>query len=217
MSACCSPDQARQGTSAFFSRRSNRYAKQFRKGGLERAQQYLLEGIKQEPIQGSTILDIGCGVGQLHLTLLREGAARSVGVDLSEAMLREAQRFAEEFGLGERTRYLMGDITQISSSISESDITVLDKVVCCYEDLANLLHTSTGKTKHIYALSHPKENILMKEVFKGQALLARLFRWGFRPFWHNWSEMKSLILSQGFQLLYENSTIAWQVLVFRRT
>jgi 2-polyprenyl-3-methyl-5-hydroxy-6-metoxy-1,4-benzoquinol methylase len=216
MSGCCSPDQTSQGASAFFSRRSNRYAKQFRKGGLERAQKYLLDGIKQESIQGSTILDIGCGVGQLHLTLLREGAARSVGVDLSEAMLRQAQGFAEEYGLEERVRYLTGDFTQISSSIPESDITVLDKVVCCYEDLTQLLHASTGKTKHIYALSHPKENLIMEGVFKGQALLGSIFRWGFRPFWHNWSEMKSLILSQGFQLLYENSTIAWQVLVFRR-
>ena len=217
MSACCSPDQVNHGTGAFFSRWSNRYAKRFRKGGLERAQKYLLEGIRHEPIQGSTVLDIGCGVGQLHLTLLREGAARSVGVDLSEDMLREAQHFAEEFGLRERARYVTGDFAQISSSIPESDITVLDKVVCCYEDLTNLLHTSTGKTKHIYALTHPKENLLMEGVFKGQALWARLFRWSFRPFWHDWSEMKSLILSQGFQLLYENSTIAWQVLVFRRT
>ena len=141
---------------------------------------------------------------------------RAVGVDLSPDMLHEAQKFAETFGLSERTQYLEGDFTQLAHSVPESDITVLDRVVCCYEDLTNLLHTSTGKTRRVFALSHPKENLVMEGVFKAQVFLARLFKWSFRPFWHNWGEMKLKILSLGFELVYENSTFGWQVLVFRR-
>lgn len=193
------------------------YARRFRTASLEPVQKYLLEGIKRNSIGGCSILDIGCGVGSIHLTLLREGASRSVGIDISEGMLREARQFADRFGLNERTHYVTGDFTQISSSVEESNITVLDKVVCCYEDVANLIHTSTDKTKQTYALSHPKENLLMKALFRGHTLLAKLFGWSFHPFWHNWEEMKSLILSHGFHLVYENSTISWQVLVFERS
>jgi 2-polyprenyl-3-methyl-5-hydroxy-6-metoxy-1,4-benzoquinol methylase len=193
------------------------YARRFSKAGLEPVQKILLDGIKRNSIQGSSVLDIGCGVGSIHLTLLREGASRSVGIDISDGMLQEARRFAEQFGLTGRTHYVAGDFTRLSSSVEESDITVLDKVVCCYEDLDGLIRTSTDKTRQTYALSHPKENLLMKGLFKGHSFLAKLFGWGFHPFWHNWETMKSLILSRGFRLAYENSTISWQVLVFERT
>ena len=216
MSGCCTPEKTSSGTAAFFSRWSKRYAKRFRRGGLERVQKYLIEGIKRDSILGCSVLDVGCGVGQLHLALLKEGAVRSVGVDLSEEMIREARRFAGELGVSDRTEYLSGDFAQLSPTIPESDITVLDKVVCCHEDLDGLVRTSTGKTKRVYALSYPKENLMMKGVFKGQIAIAKLFRWSFRPFWHDWDRMKSLIMNQGFRLEYEKSTVAWQVLVFQR-
>ena len=216
MSGCCASPSCNSGTAKFFSNRSRQYAKRYRRGGLEKAQKYLLAGIKREPLGGNSILDIGCGVGQLHLSLLKDGADRSVGIDLSADMLREARKFAESFGLAERTKYLEGDFTQLAASIPESDITVLDKVVCCYEDLTSLLRTSTSKTRRVYALSHPKENLVMEGVFKLQALLARIFKWSFRPFWHDWDALRSQVCSLGFELVYEKSTIAWQVLVFRR-
>jgi len=216
MSSCCSPGSPCSGTNAFFTRWSRYYAKRFRSGGLEPVQKYLLDGIGTVPLTGSTVLDIGCGVGSLHLTLLQRGASTSVGVDLSEGMLQEARKFAEGLGLSKRTEYINGDFVALAPSIQQSDIIVLDKVVCCYENLRALVTSSTGKTNRIYALSHPKENLLMKGLFKSHMALARLFGWSFHPFWHDWAEMKSLILSQGFTLAYERSTVAWQVLVFRR-
>jgi 2-polyprenyl-3-methyl-5-hydroxy-6-metoxy-1,4-benzoquinol methylase len=216
MDSCCTPGGSCSGTGSFFSRWSRLYAKRFRRGGLEPVQKYLLEGIRLQPVRGSSVLDIGCGVGSLHLTLLKEGANRSVGVDMSEGMLKEAKRFAQEFGLSEKTEFIAGDFTQISSAIPESDITVLDKVVCCYENVERLVRTSTEKTGQTYAFSHPRENLLMKTLFKGHMTLARIFRWSFHPFWHKWDELQSLVLSSGFELVYENATISWQVLVFKR-
>lgn len=216
MTSSCSPGGDCCGTNAFFSRWSRYYARRFRSGGLEPVQKYLLDGIAAEPIDASTVLDIGCGVGSLHLSLLQRGAATSVGVDLSEGMLQEARNFAETLGLKERTEYINGDFAALASSITACDITVLDKVVCCYEDIRSLVISSTGKTKRVYALTHPKENILMKGLFKGHVALARIFGWSFHPFWHDWATMKSLIIAQGFTLAYDRSTLAWHVLVFRR-
>jgi 2-polyprenyl-3-methyl-5-hydroxy-6-metoxy-1,4-benzoquinol methylase len=193
------------------------YAKRFRTGGLEPVQKYLLEGIRKQPTRGSTVLDIGCGVGSLHLTLLKEGAEQAIGVDMSEGMLREAKRFAETSGVAGRVHYVVGDFVQLSSSIPAGDITVLDKVVCCYENVQGLINAATAKTKSTFALSHPKENFLMKMLFKGHLTLAKMFRWSFHPFWHNWDEMASLIQARGFRLMYENSTISWHVLVYTRT
>jgi 2-polyprenyl-3-methyl-5-hydroxy-6-metoxy-1,4-benzoquinol methylase len=216
MRSCCDTSNACTGVNRFFSRRSKHYARRFGKKGLERAQQYLIEGVRRMPISAKEVLDIGCGVGALHLTLLNQGAARSLGVEMSEGMIAEAKRLASESGVEERTQYIVGDFVELADSLTESDITLLDKVVCCYERLDDLIEKSTARTKSIYALSHPKDNALMKTVFRTQILLARFLGWSFHPFWHDWVEMKNLIASRGFQLLYENSTIAWQVLVFQR-
>ncbi len=217
MDSCCRSGSDCSGASAFFGRWSGSYARRFRKGKLDRIQEYLVEGIKRESVRGGSVLDIGCGVGQVHLTLLKEGAARSLGIDLSDAMLKEAKRFADKFGVGERAEYMTGDFVRLSSSIPESDITVLDKVVCCYENLDELILKSAGKTKATFALTHPKENILTKGLFKGHEVIAKIFRWDFHPFWHDWAAMKSRIHSLGFTLRYEHSTLTWHALVFQRT
>ena len=217
MGSCCRTGANCSGTSAFFSRWSGSYAKRFRKGNLDRIQKHLVEGIKRGVLRGSSVLDIGCGVGQVHLTLLKEGADRSLGIDLSDAMLTEAKRFADKSGLSERVSYANGDFVQLSSSVPESDITVLDKVVCCYENLDELILKSTAKTKSTFALTHPQENLLTKGFFKGHEAIAKLLRWDFHPFWHDWAGMKSRILAQGFTLRYEHSTLTWHALVFERT
>ncbi len=217
MTACCNSLGACEPMNRFFSRWSKRYAKSFRKCGLERTQRYLLEGVRKEPFALKEILDIGCGVGALHMTLLLEGAAAATGIDISEGMLQQAKKLAEENHLEGKTDYVLGDFVGVSGMMKEADITFLDKVVCCYEDYGALIERSTAKTKTIYALSHPKKSLLMESIFKLQIFILKLSRGSFHPFWHDWDEVHRIILGQGFQLMYSNSTIAWQVLVYKRT
>jgi magnesium-protoporphyrin O-methyltransferase len=203
-------------TNRFFSRWSKRYAKSFRKSGLDKTQRYLLEGVRKGPFASKEILDIGCGVGALHMTLILEGAAAATGIDVSEGMLQQAKILAEENHLEGKTRYVLGDFVEESGMMKEADITFLDKVVCCYEDYGALIKCSTAKTKTVYALSHPKKSLLMESIFKLQIAVLKLFRGSFHPFWHDWNDVHRIILGQGFELMYSNSTIAWQVLVYKR-
>lgn len=216
MSSCCQTNPRQEGTNKFFSRWSKSYAKRFRKGKMEKVQKYLLEGVRKEPVASREILDIGCGVGSLHLTLLKEGAAKATGVDMAEGMLEQARKFSEEHGMKDKTSYVLGDFVEKAAEVQTADITLLDKVVCCYEHVDALVKESTGKTKRIYALSHPKQSFMVQAVFKTQIFFLTLFRAKFRPFWHNWAWLQSLIVAQGFQLIYQNSTIAWQVAVYKR-
>ena len=216
MSTCCPSPPPTDGTNRFFSRWSKTYEKQFRKKGLAKEQRLLLIGVREEPVAAKSILDIGCGVGGLHLTLLKEGAARAVGVDIAQGMLDKALQFAASMGLAERVQYVLGDFAFVSDSLPEAEITTLDKVVCCYEDLDLLLETSTKKTRRVYALTHPRNNLLLEFLFKTHIAFNELFRMKFRPYWHDWQRMRSQIIARGFHLTYEDSTFAWQVLVFVR-
>ncbi len=134
MSSCCSVSVDDEPTNKFFSRCSKRYAKRFRKGGLEKTQRYILEGIRKDPVTARRILDIGCGVGSLHLTLLKEGAATATGVDISEGMINQAKKFAEDFQLQDRTNYVVGDFVREAPSLQEADLTMLHQAVCCNEE-----------------------------------------------------------------------------------
>ncbi|HEY6951140.1 MAG TPA: methyltransferase domain-containing protein [Bacteroidota bacterium] len=215
--ACICPTNAfQEGANSFFSRYSGVYARRFRRHGLERMQKLLLRGIPPETVRDSEILDIGCGVGALHLTLLKEGAARAVGVDMSEGMIETAKQFSVDLGVESRAEYVIGDFVEVADSIRKSDVTLLDKSVCCYEDIDTLVRSSTAKTKAIYALSHPRQNLFMELAFKGHIFFAKLFRWKFHPFWHDWRKMREDIRKLGFALVYSNATPMWQVLVFKR-
>ena len=216
MNCACTTNPIIEGTNGFFSKHAGMYARRFRKHGLERVQKLLLLGARSEEIPGKEILDIGCGVGALHLTLLKEGAAKATGVDISRGMIERAKEISNELGVAGQASYVVGDFVEVADSIGESDITLLDKAVCCYENIDALLRASTAKTRRIYVLSHPKENIFMKTAFKGHIAFAKLFKWRFHPFWHDWQKLREDIQHLGFELVSSSSTPMWQVLVFRR-
>ncbi len=60
------------------------------------------------PVRGP-VLDAGCGVGRWARLLARRGATVT-GVDLSPTMAAEARRRADEEGIGERCRFIVGDL-----------------------------------------------------------------------------------------------------------
>ncbi len=213
----CCQSQLCDGTNRFFSRWSKRYAKDFRKKGPDKIQKMILKGIGSRGSSSRHVLDIGCGVGSLHLTLLKQGAKRATGIEVSAGMLEEARKLSAEHDLSEKIEYVEGDFVQVAERIDKSDITVLDKVVCCYDNPDALLRASIEKSSGIYAMSHPREHLLIKLTFKIQIFFHRLFRASFHPYWHDWGALRRKILSSGFVLRYEDANFVWRVLVFERT
>ncbi len=212
----CCQTQTLSGTDKFFTKQSNRYLKQFRKKGLAKEQRMLVEGISASGIEGKSILEIGCGVGGLHLSMLKQGASFATGIDISEGMLNGAKRLSHELGFEQNTNYLLGDVVQMNGVVPEADIVVLDKVVCCYENIHELLKKSSDKSKQVYAFTYPNPNIFVHISFKGLILLGTIFKWVFRPYWHDWDEIIRVVEQEGFRQTYKNSTLMWQVRVLER-
>ena len=130
--SCCCPHS--NSANRFFSFFAGRYRRRFEKKGFEPSQKQLLEGLQQVGYRDCKILEIGSGVGHLHQTLLEQGATSAVGIDLASKMICEAQQWADERRLTDRTAYIEGDFMEIADTVKEADVTVLDKVVCCYPD-----------------------------------------------------------------------------------
>jgi len=61
------------------------------------------------PIEGKTVLDVGCGPGHYAITLAQRGAARVLGIDFAEGMLKIAGEHAGAAGVGGRCEFRQAD------------------------------------------------------------------------------------------------------------
>lgn len=66
-----------------------------------------LEGCR--PIEGKSVLDVGCGPGHYGIALARAGAAHVVGIDFAEGMIKLARRQAQATGVGARCTFIAQD------------------------------------------------------------------------------------------------------------
>ena len=67
-----------------------------------------------QPIQGKTVIDIGCGPGHYGVALAAQGAARVLGVDFAPGMIDIAGKRAAQAGVADRCTFTLGDFLQVS-------------------------------------------------------------------------------------------------------
>jgi SAM-dependent methyltransferase len=211
---CCCPHS--RSASRFFSRQARGYRKRLEKKGLEPSQRQLVEGLARAGFQDASILEIGSGVGNLHQTLLEQGAATAVGIDLADRMIEEAEHWADERKLRDRTRYLQGDFMEIDGQLEQADVTLLDKVVCCYPDADGLIHRSLAKTTRVYGLTYPLDRWYTRAAIGLMAVVMRIIRSDFRPYVHSPGAIESWIAKTGFEKDYENTNLFWLTQIYVR-
>ncbi len=61
------------------------------------------------PIEGRSVLDVGCGPGHYAITLAQRGAGRVVGIDFAEGMLSLAAEHAKKVGVDRRCNFMVAD------------------------------------------------------------------------------------------------------------
>ncbi len=214
MTACCGNTSC--GIGRCFSHFSRRYVRRYERHGLETTQKHLIAGLLAAGFDGRTLLEVGCGVGYLHQYLLLRGAATAVGVDLSAAMLGEARGLAERQGLAARVRYVEGDFRLMASDLEVADITVLDKVVCCYPDAAGLLAATISHTRESCAMTLPRRHFVNRVASRLGAGLLRAVGSAYRPYVHDPILIDRWMREAGFERVFETHTLFWLTCVYRR-
>jgi magnesium-protoporphyrin O-methyltransferase len=213
---CCTPSPVIKSTDKFFTKASRRYVKQYLKEGLEKEQRFLVDGIALTHPENRSILDIGCGVGQVHFELLKKGARSVHGYDIAGGQLEGAKNLSAQLNFADRVAYTQGDFLAVAESADEADITILDKVVCCYADPTTLVDLSLSKTRSVYALTFPRTKILIRAGIAILTTVASILRWGFHPYWHEWHKIVEQIQSKGFKIVSHRHTLMWDAYVFQR-
>jgi magnesium-protoporphyrin O-methyltransferase len=211
---CCG--SITRSTGRVFSRTAGWYSLRYRWLGLDRDQQRMLDAVVQAGIDGASVLDIGCGVGVLHHRLLGRGADRAIGIDLSEGMLEEARRLAERQGLSERVTYLQGDFVDLAQDLDPADVTLLDRVVCCYPDAEALVNASLDKTRRVYALTYPRNHAVNRAGVTVMDSVLGLLGIEYRAYVHDPDRIEAWIAARGFQKFLDHHSPLWLAQVYVR-
>jgi hypothetical protein len=216
VSACCG-DGIPSCERMFDRRTADDDLRRLRKDGPPWATRTLLEGLAEGiDLAEATVIDIGAGVGAVHLGLLERGARSATDLDGSSAYLDAARDEAGRRGLGERVRHVLGDATVVGESLEPADIVALDRVVCCYGGLPALLGVASSLARRRLGLVYPRDAWWMRAgvalsnptLFRGSA--------GYRMHVHRVSLISSLLHDAGFAPLGVRAGRVWRVETWER-
>jgi len=195
---------------------ASRESKSYRRSGPSRTTRWLLEGLTIERVDGLTVLDIGAGVGAVHLALLQSGAASAVDVDGSPAFVGVAREEASRQGVADRVEYAIGDFVELASTIEPADLVVLDRVICCYPDMQALVRLSVAHARRRYGLVYPRDPRWIRASSRLLNLFMRLARQRTRSWVHRTAEVDAIVRDAGFRPRFERKGIFWQAVVYER-
>jgi hypothetical protein len=208
MGPCCDP----RGCDEFFGTGfARKMADRYRKRGLDRTARRMVAYLEKHGIAGGTVMEVGGGVGEIQIELLKHGAARAVNLELSPAYDGEAQRLLADAGLQSRAERRLHDIAVDPDGVDAADVVVLHRVVCCYPDYERLLGAAADRSRRLLVFSHPPRNLVSRAVIAAQNLFFRLTGSEFRTFVHPPAAMLEVLGSRGFRQDYAHRGLVWQV------
>ena len=210
---CC---QCQGIESLFDTKRADEELAEYRRKGPSKSTQILLEALTEAGVGGSSLLDIGGGVGVIQHELVQAGISRVTNVDASSAYLAVAKTEAARRGYVEQAGYHYGNFVELAPTIDEADIVTLDRVLCCYHDMESLVRASAGRSNRLYGLVFPRDVWWIK---LGRPLLNSLFwlfRNPFRLYIHATAPVDTLARQEGLTLRFQRKLFIWQILVYER-
>ncbi|MCM3659438.1 methyltransferase domain-containing protein [Georgenia satyanarayanai] len=208
MAGCCDPHGCDQMFGAGFARYA---ARRFRRRGLDTAARQMVDFLAADGVAGATVLDIGGGVGEIGIELLRRGAASATTLELSPAYDVEARRLAEEAGVAGRAYRHVTDIAADADDVEPADVVVLHRVVCCYPDFERLLGAAADLCRGRLAFSHPPRNVATRAVVAAQNATSSLLGREYRAFAHPPTAMVGAVEARGMRQVLTGSGMVWQV------
>jgi len=161
-------------------------------------------------------LDIGGGIGAIQYDLIKVGASGGTSIEASSAYIDVVKDEILQNGLVERVNFKHGDFTTMASDVDLADIVTLDKVICCYDDMSELVGLSSKLAQKIYAVIYPRDVWWTKLGFLMMNFYTKIKGSSFRTFIHPSKKVEEIIFGNGLKRNYYATTLVWQVAIFTR-
>ncbi len=213
---CCSNPQCRGIEEVFDDSVALQELKEYKKKGLRKTTRLLVDAVKKLGVKEASLLDIGGGIGAIQLELLEAGVAQVTNVDASPAYSKTARGEATRRGWGGKVDYHVGNFVDIAPTLAPVEIVTLDRVICCYNDMPALVRASVDRARRVYAVVFPRDVWWIKLAVKLFGWFQGVVRRPFRIFAHPTEEVDALVREKGFERVFTNRGIFWQVIVYAR-
>lgn len=177
----------------------------------------MVDFLESRGIDDTTVLDIGGGVGDLHVELLRRGARSATNLELSPNYDDDARALMERHGLSDRITRRAVDIARAPEAVQPADVVVLHRVVCCYPDYVGLLSAAGDHARSLLVFSHPTRNAATGVLLRLENGWHRLRGREFRNFAHDPAAMVRVVEGTGLRQVMQHRGPLWSAVGFERT
>jgi 2-polyprenyl-3-methyl-5-hydroxy-6-metoxy-1,4-benzoquinol methylase len=175
----------------------------------------LIDLLREGPVKGATLLDIGGGIGAIQHELAPT-AGRIISVEASSAYLQAQQAEAARRGYSDRAAYLAGDFVALAGSVPNGDIVTLDRVICCYHDMPSLVTLSADRARRLFGAVFPRHTWWNAVGVALLNMVSWLRRSSFRTFLHPPERIDELLRAAGLRQRTVRDTLFWRVAVYTR-
>ena len=215
MDDCCAVggEGADRYEPVFTDRFAERIARRYAKNGLTPPERCIVDYLADDVgLEGASVLEIGGGIGEIQVELIKRGAAASMNLELSSAYETVAGRVAAESGTAHAmTRRVGIDLALHPDAVDVADVVILHRVVCCYPDATRLLSAAAGRARRAVVFTHPPRTLLSRFAVTSGNLLMRLQRRSYRGYVHSPDAMVAVLERNGFEARYHQRAGSWRV------
>jgi magnesium-protoporphyrin O-methyltransferase len=195
----------------------NKKLARYREVGPKKTTNILIACLKNEMERGMSLLDIGSGIGDIQHELLGAGVGTSINCEASTAYIEACIEEAERRGHANQITHIQGNFVEVADEVPPADIVTLDRVICCYHDMQEMVTKSLVKTRRLYGVVIPIDRWWVKlavSIYYNLRFL--LQRNPFRVFVHPNEAVKSLIIKGGFERVFYKVSSTWEISVYSR-
>jgi magnesium-protoporphyrin O-methyltransferase len=213
VTGCC----ARDGQEELFGEKTAAHdAQKYRRRGPDSMARSLARRAGARGVEGASVLEIGGGIGQVALELLKAGAASAEVVELLPEYEPFVRELASEAGVGERMAFRTADLVADPAAAAPVDLVVMNKVVCCTPDGITLAGVAASLARRTLVLSFPREVWWARTGLATVNLYLRLRRRRFRVFVHPQAALEGAAEAHGLARASERNGPLFRIVAFER-
>jgi hypothetical protein len=152
----------------------------------------------------------------VSVELMPAGIVRATLVGLAGERLDRARQQIRRHGYLRRIEIIEGDIAEVEGRLSLVNVVLLDGNIGRLANPDTLLASAAGKCRCLFGISYPRDRWLTRISCAAYNRIGAGRNNLFQSFVHSEKRMNELLRGQGFERVYEKSTILWRTRLYRR-
>ena len=211
---CCSPSGYE---SIFGAKTAQRDARRDRRKGLADTAAWLRDSLIAGGVGGTSVLEVGSGIGALQMELVGAGAGTATNLELVDSYEAAVHDLIAERGLEGQISRRIGDVVAEPALVPGADVVIMHRVICCYPDAERLVAEGCEHAYDRIAITIPRERWWLRLGFGAMNTFWRLRRVDFRSYVHPVATIIATARSHDFYVRAETFGPIWQSLVLQRS